>query len=70
MTEKKPDPTPDDIKATCEELQAGWTEKQRRKHLAVHPTTWRLPEYNIAEVSPGMAELIKELEGIDKVRGT
>lgn len=35
MIEQRPDPTPEEIRLACLEIQAGWTEAEERKRRAL-----------------------------------
>lgn len=35
MIEQRPDPTPEEIRLACLEIQAGWTEAEERKRRAI-----------------------------------
>lgn len=52
MTNRMPDPTPEEIRQLCEEIQAGWTEemRQRRKfgsNSEAELAKWEAPEFKV-----------------------
>lgn len=44
MHDQKPDPTPEEIRRACLEIQAGWTEAEERKRRAVPSLSPDVPE--------------------------
>lgn len=40
-------PTPANIKAECEAIQAEWTPQERRERQTVKPVPWRVPETHL-----------------------
>lgn len=40
-------PTPEEIKAGCEAIQAEWTPQERRERQTVKPVPWRVPETHL-----------------------
>ena len=54
---RHPDPTPEEIAAKCAEIQRGWTEKQRLRHLAYSPAEeWTVPEVVVVECEPDTSD--------------
>jgi hypothetical protein len=65
---KKPDPTPEEIKAECEKIQQEWTENQKRSRTVKGPDRWELPEYNVMEIMPAMGKLVDSLDKTDRMK--
>jgi hypothetical protein len=43
MATKSKDPTPEQIKERCEQIQKKWSNNQRDKRLVACPTEWKVP---------------------------
>ena len=49
MTEKMPDPTPEEIEAGCKKLQQGWTNAQRNNRSAGKVTPRQSTMYKLGD---------------------
>ncbi len=50
MTEKKPDPTEEEITDECEKIRRKWTAIQKKQRQVQKVEPWQLPEYNAREL--------------------
>jgi len=53
----RPDPTPDEIRAVCLEIQAGWTLGTRKRRCTCKPPApWKPPELSLVDADPDESE--------------
>ncbi|MCO6046522.1 hypothetical protein NG895_21705 [Aeoliella sp. ICT_H6.2] len=48
-----PDPTPEEIRAACERIQATWSKHDWRNRAVTNARKWKLPSYSTSKHADG-----------------
>ena len=57
-----PPPTEQEIRRACERIQAGWSERQRRKRAGMPEQHWVVPEFRVFSGGGIFEEMVEDVE--------
>ena len=66
MSKTKPNPTPEEIRNRCHDIQETWNRRERWKRTGKPiPRPWTVPIIRVGEIAAAGCDMLQEVEGGD-----